>query len=219
VVKAALAVLLALGAGACREPSESGDDGDGDGTTEPDAAPDAFDRIGPCTDEFGDDLTSGFGRFDGIVLAIVPPGYEECPLPNRSHIILEVTAAGSTYRMVTSVKSNIGDPDMFFTTKDAPLEGPTWSEGWHLGVELDYTQTFGLHAGVGFTQEAMPELVESVYAELTLGAKVSVFATVEGQPESAHLVHENGDGIDGAIVVNPDTAPKYLLFHFADQTF
>ena len=48
---------------------------------------------------------------------------------------------------------------------------------------------------------------------------VSIFATGYG-PGGAHLVHRNGGGNDGAIVLDP-LAPKahLFVFHFSNQSF
>ncbi|HUS30390.1 MAG TPA: hypothetical protein VMZ53_17900, partial [Kofleriaceae bacterium] len=55
--------------------------------------------------------------------------------------------------------------------------------------------------------------------QLELGAHVSVFATSENFHDSAHLVHRENTNTDGAIVVNPETSPHYLLFRFSNQAF
>ena len=53
---------------------------------------------------------------------------------------------------------------------------------------------------------------------LTIGAPVAVFSSTSGGG-SSHLVHRNTTGQDGAIVIDPSTAPHYLLFSFSTQTF
>ena len=64
------------------------------------------------------------------------------------------------------------------------------------------------------------DLVHAITDELELGARISVFATAGStEPDSAHLVHRNATNADGAIVVNPDTAPHYLLMRFDEQSF
>ncbi|MGE0867933.1 MAG: hypothetical protein AB7P03_05215 [Kofleriaceae bacterium] len=179
---------------------------------------DAADKAAPCVATFGKDLADGFGRLDGTVVAVLPPGNQTCPRPNSTHLILEVAATGQVYRMVAATKSATGKPDMALAQRDAPLEGPAWAEGWHLGIPLDYVTTFGLHRE-DFVTSPQAELVQTVTSQLELGARVSVFATVEGQPDSAHLIHRNTSDADGAIVINPDTAAHYLLFRFDNQLF
>jgi hypothetical protein len=193
-------------------------------TRSPSAAPDAdltdaaIDKSAPCVGTFGGDLVNGFGRLDGTVLAIVPPGNTTCPFPNSTHVVLEVQQAGKAYRMVATVKSSSGNPVMAFAERDAPLAGPAWEEGWHLGVALDYVTTLGLHRA-DFAATELPALVDAVSAELELGARISVYATVEDQPDSAHLIHRNATDADGAIVTHADTTPHYLLFRFDNQLF
>lgn len=164
-------------------------------------------------------LTPAFGRLDGSVLAVVPPNDQACAMPNSTHLVLQVTMGGAAYRMVVDVLSNQGSPDLWFTELDAPLAGPAWSDGWHTDAALDYATTLGVHS-TGMAELNQSELVAKITSELELGAKVSVYATSGStEPSSAHLVHRNATNADGAIVIDPDTAPHYLLLRFDDQTF
>ncbi len=183
-----------------------------------DAPIDALDKSAPCVGVFGQDLADGFGRFDGTVVAVVPPGDEACPHPNASHLILEASAGANVYRMVVATISTVGDPDMALAERDSPLVGPPWQEGWHLDAQLDFALTLGLHRA-DFTPTPQAALVDAITSQLELGAHVSVFATVEGQPDSAHLIHRNHSNADGAIVIRPDTAPHYLMLRFDNQLF
>jgi hypothetical protein len=181
-------------------------------------APGDVDKAAPCATSFGANLTNAFGRFDGTVLAVVPPDDQACTLPNSTHLVIQLTSAGVAYRMVVDVLSSSGSPDVLFDELDAPLAGP-WVEGWHPGVMLDYVTTLGVHSPA-FTAMQEASLVATISAEITLGAHLSVFATVDGEPNSAHLVHRNLTNADGAIVVRPDSAsPHYLLMRFSEQTF
>jgi hypothetical protein len=183
-----------------------------------DAAADV-DKAAMCAATFGSSLTNAFGRLDGTVLAVVPPGDNACALPNATHVVIQVIWAGAAYRMVLDVLSNSGNPDVFFNEIDAPLAAGPWSEGWHPGVMLDYVNTLGVHAG-SFTEMKEADLVAKVTSEIDLGAHISVFATSAGYPDSAHLIHRNIPNADGAIVVRPESAsPHYLLFRFAEQAF
>lgn len=188
-----------------------------DGPLPPDAP--FVDKAGPCVSSFGQDLPDGFGRMDGTIVAVVPPGHPTCPASNDDHLILEIRQGGHVYRMVTAVVSTVGNPDMAFVDHAAPLAGPTWSEGWHTGIAFDFVTDLGLHR-LDFAPRAEADLVYSLNQRLELGAKVSVFATVENDPASAHLVHRTGDNAtDGAIVIDPDTAPHYLAMRFDNQLF
>ena len=195
-----------------------------DGTTHDaaetkDSTPDV-DKSATCATTFGDALTNAFGRLDGTVLAVVPPADDACALINGTHLVLQVTVSGVAYRMVLDVLSNVGNPDVFFYEEDAALVAGAWSEGWHAGVTLDYVDTLHLHSTV-FTEMTETPLVDKVTSEIEVGSHISVFATSDGESNSAHLIHRNLTGSDGAaIVLKPESAsPHYLLFRFAEQTF
>ena len=183
------------------------------------APPDAVDKSAACASTFGSALTPGFGRLDGTVLAVVPPGDQACALPNSTHLVVQVTMGGAAYRMVVDVLSNQGSPDVWLTERDAALVGPAWSDGWHVGASLDYVTDLSLHS-TDFTEMKEADLVTAITAELELGAHISVFATTgASEPNSAHLVHRNLTGQDGAIVIAPDSSPHYLLLRFDEQAF
>jgi hypothetical protein len=194
---------------------------------EPDAGPvDAgpVDKAASCTGTFGSALTNSFGRADGTVLAIVTPTDQQCPMPNSDHVIVEITIQGAVYRMVVNVESTSGDPDVRFAELDHALVGDPWSDGWHTSVKLDYPGDLGVHAGDGgaFTPTPMADLVARIDDVIPLNAPISVFATSSGgsTAASAHLIHRNGNGNDGAIVIDPQGAnPHWLLFHFDEQSF
>jgi len=184
------------------------------------AAP--IDKAANCVSseaELGVSLTDGFGRLDGTVLAVVKPSDTQCYLPNSDHLVLQVLWAGEAYRMVVNVQSSFGDPDVFYLVTPNVPAGAPWQEGWHPGATLDYVADLGLSSG-DFSQLALAPLSDAIADEITLGQKVSVYALVEGFPSSAHQIHRNGGGEDGAIVLDPDSpSPRALVFHFANQTF
>jgi hypothetical protein len=180
---------------------------------------------GKCASTFGKGLTTGFGRIDGIVYAVQKPSDTQCVMPNSDHVVVQVLMKGAVYRMVVNVESDRAgqDPQVRYAVVAHALPAPAWAEGWHRPVVLDYATTLDAH-NAAFTPYPMNELVSKIAAELVVGAKVSVYAeSGSGRPESAHLVHRNTSGgasnHDGAIVVQPDMAPKFLLFHFDGQTF
>lgn len=186
-----------------------------------DAAIDApLDKARGCAAVFGNSLTASFGRLDGTVRAVVPPGYP-CPVPNGTHLVLQVTMAGQAYRIVTNVLSDSGDPRVFLAELDAPLAGPAWSEGWHPGYPLDYATTLHVTSDM-FEPHDMTTTVDMVTDRIELDTKISVFATSTGgvNASGAHLVHRNLTNADGAIVIGPLSAtPHYLLFRFDEQAF
>lgn len=181
-----------------------------------------IDKAKDCVDgeeDLGMGLTSAFGRLDGTVLAVVKPSDTGCYLPNGDHVVLQVLWGGLAYRMVINIQSSFGDPDVFYLVNDGGPEGLVWEEGWHPGLTFDYVADLGIHAGV-FKQVPMAELADQIADEITLGQKVSVYGTSDGYPSSAHKIHRNGGGHDGAIVLDPDSAtPRVMLFHFANQSF
>lgn len=190
------------------------------------ATPDAYlgdstpEKAVACASEFGSALTAGFGRLDGTLLAVIPPNFQGCAQPNSTHAIVQVTVGGSAYRLVVNVLSTSNQPHVFLGEIDAPLAGPAWAEGWHLDAPLDYVST--LHVTKSqFTDADEATAATRVYDALELGAPVSIYATSGGPPQadSAHLIHRNAANADGAIVVNPQTAPHYLLTAFAEQSF
>ena len=185
-----------------------------------DAPGDAGDKAAPCAATFANDLTPGFGRLDGTILAVVPPGDQACALPNSTHLVIQATFAGKAYRLVVDVLSNQGSPDVDLHELDAPLVGGAWAEGWHTGVALDYVTDLAVHSDA-FVPTHEAALVTAITAELELGAHVSVFATSgSAEPSSAHLVHRNLTSKDGAIVIHPDgAAPHYVLLRFGEQSF
>jgi hypothetical protein len=188
---------------------------------------------GTCASTFGDQLTAGFGRIDGTVYAVQKPSDTQCTLPNSDHVIIQVLMNGAVYRLVTNVKSDRPPPSrsadrrsrdvrVQMLVKDGvPLPAPAFAEGWHTGddVWIDYVRHFGVHAEE-FTPQDMAPLVDDIASRIHVGDPISIYGqSGEGRPESAHLIHRNGHGKDGAIVLSPTTSPTYLLFHFAEQHF
>jgi hypothetical protein len=166
----------------------------------------------PCTSRFGSALSLGSqGRLDGILVAVVPPGDHACS-GDAHHVHLQILMQGSVY----DVAVNVSGVD--FAQTDASMVGGPWSEGWHAGSPLDYPTSLAVHSG-DFVPVAEPALTQQVADALAHANHVSVFATKYSK-SGTHLVHRNGRGNDGAIVLNPlSPRPHYLLFHFPNQTF
>ncbi len=176
------------------------------------------DKAKGCVSTFGQAIgTVGFARFDGTVVAVIPPDDQACAEPNSTHLILELSFSGAVYRMVIDVDDTAAPGTIHGTTLAHALVGGAWADGWH-AVPLDYVTTFGLHS-TGLPGMTTASAVAEITAALDLGAHVSVFATAQGEADSAHLVHRNLTGQDGAIVVDVDGSPTWLLFAFSDQTF
>lgn len=177
------------------------------------------DKAAQCASEFGDALTEDFGRADGIVLAVVKPTDTQCPTFNDDHVVLEILIDEEVYRMVINVLSDSPDPDVRFQIVEHALPGPAWSEGWHAPGQFDYVVNLDVHSDEGFTPIPMAELSDRIADEITIGDKISVYSTSSGNPSSTHLIHRNPTYHDGAIVLSPDTSPRFMLFHFENQTF
>jgi hypothetical protein len=119
--------------------------------------------------------------------------------------------------MVIDVDDTDAPGTIHGTTLSHAMVGGAWADGWH-AVPLDYVTTFGLHSTT-FPAMTTAAAVAEITGALDLGAHVSIFATAQGEPDSAHLVHRNLTSQDGAIVVDVDGSPTWLLFSFSNQTF
>lgn len=177
-----------------------------------------------CTSTFGSALTAQHGRIDGVVRAVVVPGTPKCRSDN-DHVIVQVdvveAAATVTYPVWVNVYSTIAvdDPAVRVAQTTAPLVGPAWASGWHEGVSLDYPSSLGIHSDTGFSAKTKEELGALLTATLPAGTKVSAFMFGFDTHDGGHKVHRNGGGDDGAVVVVGAGTPKWLLFHFSQQTF
>ena len=197
-----------------RSPPDAGKDASKDAsedatTTSPDGTPMRAD----CTSSFGSGLTgASHGRLDGTLIAIVAPdGTHQCNA-DSDHLHLQIRMSGSTY----DIAINVAGVDV--AEKDAPLLDGAWSEGWHPGAALDYPTSLGLHAS-DFTSIDETPLLQHLEAALATVNHISVFAT-KYNSGGAHLVHRNGNGNDGALVLRPLAGPAhYIVFHFPNQTF
>ncbi len=175
-----------------------------------------------CASTFGDALTDAFGRVDGTVIAVVAPGIQSCAMPNSDHLVVQVEFGGDVYRMVVNVQSNGADPNIRGRVLSAPLPAPAFAPGWHPGLSLDYANDLDVHSDTGWESLALANAAARIAAAIEIGDPIAVYATSSGgtYAHSAHLVHRNGGGHDGALVIDPTGAdPMWLLFSFADQTF
>lgn len=193
----------------------------GRGSEPPDAALAtdlAQDKAAACASTFGTAIQPGFGRLDGTIRAIVPPGHPTCAMPNGDHAVVQVDANGATYRMVLNVQSDdmIPDRNVRIASVSAPLPGPPFAEGW-TATPLDYALTLDQHSP-SFVPHDQADLVALVTAQLELGAKVSVYGSTSGGA-SAHDLHRHLMNQDGALVLHPTGSPQLLLFAFSNQTF
>jgi len=191
------------------------------GSTDSGVIPDAG-KQAACASSFGAALTNAFGRVDGTVVAVVPPGDPNCALPNSDHVVVQVSFDGGVHRMVINVQSSFGDPQIRVRQVTAPLPAPAFALGWHPGLALDYPTQLDVHSDGGWTALSLQQAAQRVYDLVEVGTPIAVYATSTGGSfaASAHKVHRNGSNTDGALVLNPTSAqPTWVLFHFANQSF
>jgi hypothetical protein len=170
----------------------------------------------PCTNQLGSGLSRSFGRLDGILVAIVPPGNGGCNA-DPDHIHLQIESRGATYDVAINVGSSGNAQDVHTTTRDKKLPGPVWSDGWHTGSSIDYA-AMGIHAA-DLPLQTRAEIVANLMRELATVNHISVFAIGYG-PDGVHLVHRNDFGRDGLLITEPLSTPaKLRMFAFSDQSF
>ncbi|MBV8758219.1 MAG: hypothetical protein JO257_13110 [Deltaproteobacteria bacterium] len=209
-------VVLVCLLGACGSSSTAKIDAPAGGSA--DALLDAVDGTPtrqPCTGRFGTALTSVYGRLDGYLVAIVQPGSGSSCNGDSDHVHLQVKMNGAIYDVAINVGSSGNVDDVRTLTKDIPL--PQWSEGWHPGAIEDYV-SLGVHS-TDMTQEPRAQIASEITADLASVNHISVFGTGYG-PDGAHLIHRNGGGHDGMIVMNPLSSPAHVrMFSFTNQAF
>jgi uncharacterized protein YukJ len=171
-----------------------------------------------CTNNFGNALTTQFGRLDGILVSIVHVGANQCN-GDADHVHLQIQSNGKIYDVAVNMQSDqAGDPNVQYLEKNLAWVGDPWSEGWHTGMLLDYWGNLKLHS-TEFTAFSMNTLAQKVEDALATVNHISVWGYGYG-PDGMHKIHRNVVNKDGAIVLEPlSNSPRYLLFHFVDQTF
>ncbi len=188
-------------------------DGGADGSTV-DASDGTPTRV-PCTNQFGNAMTMEFGRLDGFLVAIVPPGNGGCNA-DTSHVHLQIKMKGSIYDVAVNVGSN-GVEDVHSTTREIASSGLPWTEGWHAGFSEDYV-SLGVHSS-DLRLESVAQLTAELMTDLVSVNHISVLAIGYG-PSGAHLVHRNGSGRDGLVITKPLSNPAHVrLFSFSAQSF
>lgn len=168
-----------------------------------------------CTGQFGSALSTSYGRLDGYLVAIVPPGNGGCNA-DADHVHLQVKMNGAIYDVAVNVGSSAQD-DVHTTTKELDL--PVWSEGWHTGATVleDYV-SLGVHS-TAIPLGTHTQNVADLMADLANANHISVYGTGYG-PNGSHLIHRNGGGHDGLVITEPLSVPAHArLFSFSSQTF
>jgi len=159
-----------------------------------------------CTSKLGQGLTKTFGRLDGTIVSIVPTSQTSCN-GDSTHVHLQVLMQGAVYDVAVNVDGLMAE------TSHAMVQG-AWAEGWHSPANLDYPADLSEHSPAFATTNA-----SALEQKLASVNHVSIFATGYG-PDGAHLVHRNGGGHDGAVVLWPlSDSPDFLVFRFSTQSF
>lgn len=213
-----ISIALAL-MSACRDSSPAAVD-----ATSLDGGRDATpDKDAYCTASFGNAITADYGRVDGIITAVIEPGNQRCIDQDNDHVIVQVRMRNAIYRMVVNVESNSLVKEIRMRNVPHPLLGPSFAEGWHPGVTLDYVTDLGVHStDDSWTAEPLQAAAQRIADVLIIGAPIAVYASSFGgaMASGVHLIHRNAPGLDGALVVDPTGAiPVFVLFHFENQTF
>jgi hypothetical protein len=176
----------------------------------------------PCTGSFGTALSAAYGRLDGYLVAIVPPGPSNPCHADSTHLHLQVQVSGAVYDVAVNVGTNDASNDVHTTTLDRALIGSAWSEGWHTDASVDYV-TLGVHAAA-IPLRTQAETVAAMMTDLATANHVSIYATGYSPVSSgAHLVHRstsNRVGEDGLLVTHPLSPVAHArVFSFSTQTF
>jgi hypothetical protein len=162
-----------------------------------------------------------YGRLDGILIAIVPPSSKNSCKADDSHVHLQVLMSGSVLDIAVNVddEGSTAGTGIYYATADAVVPGGVWKEGFNTYDRLDYVKHLGLHSA-SFQKYTTAQLKTKVIAELENANHISIFMTPYSDGTGGHLVHYNGPGYDGAVVVRPLNAiPHVLAFRFSDKTF
>ncbi|HEX4456383.1 MAG TPA: hypothetical protein VIA18_00355, partial [Polyangia bacterium] len=129
---------------------------------------------------------------------------------------LQVMMMGAVYDIAVNVQDDNGGA-VYFLAKNLTMPDGTWVEGWHAGDSLAYA-SLGVKSP-DFTAMDIGPLANEIENELATVNHISIYGTGYNA-NGAHLIHYEGSGNDGAIVIEPqDTPSRILMFHFASDMF
>jgi hypothetical protein len=172
----------------------------------------------PLSEETGKVIDTDYGRLDGTLVYIVDVGTgQECN-GDDSHVHLQIRVGSSVYDVAVDVGKAPND-EVGMLQQTIAVPGGVWSEGWHSSVSLGYS-TLGLHS-TSFPVVSPSTVATQVEQLLANTNEISIFCKGYPQGDGCHDVHyEDGDGEDGAIVLDPTSAMSpVLFFRFSTQTF
>jgi len=169
-----------------------------------------------CTNSLGNALGASFGRIDGFLVAVVPPGGGGCNA-DSTHLHLQVKMNGAIYDVAVDVGGTNGVDDVHTATRELVMPGGAWSEGIHPSIPTDYP-SLGVHS-TDLALQTHQQMTSILTSDLATANHISIYATPYG-PDGAHLVHRNSGGRDGMIVTEPLSTPSHArLLSFSSQTF
>ncbi len=184
---------------------------------EADAAP----RNAACTPlsaQTGTIVNTTHGRLDGTLVYVVPLGGPGKCNGDDSHVHLQIEVSGLVYDVAVDIGAAGDEVGMLQDSIAVP--GGAWAEGWHGTDALTYS-TLGVKSSA-LTPAAPATIAAQVEALLQSTSKISVFCVGYTPGDNGcHDVHyENGNGEDGAIVLDPTSATSPILFfRFQGQSF
>jgi hypothetical protein len=171
----------------------------------------------PTSQQTGTITNTKHGRLDGTLVYVLPVDGSYACNGDSSHVHLQIEVSGLVYDVAIDIGAT-GDEVGLYQTSMAMPDG-AWAEGWHGSDSLTYPT-------LGVKSSAMPlaapsDVASQVQAALESTSQISVFCTSYTQGNGCHDVHyENGNGDDGAIVLDPTAASSPILFfRFSTQNF
>jgi hypothetical protein len=240
VLAATLAVVTCGGKSSQTTPAEDeagGDDGGvapdqgagTEGSTEAggeasstDGTPSYTSACTPLSEQTGTAINTKHGRLDGYLSYVVPQGGPVSCNGDDSHVHLQIEVSGLVYDVAVDIGSTEDGSDGNYVGMEQvtmAVPGGAWAEGWHGSDDLSY-------GSLGVTASALPitdppTIASQLEAALVNTSKIAIFCTGYSEGDGCHDVHyENGDGKDGAIVLDPTAATSpVLFFRFDGQTF
>jgi hypothetical protein len=210
------------GSPASRDASASSDASDHDGSSsdasgEDGASPTRNSACTPLSQQTGDAVNTSHGRLDGTLVYVLPPDGSAACNGDDSHVHLQIEVNGSVYDVAVDIGTTTDEVGLYEATMSVP--GGPWQEGWHGADTLSYPSL-----GVKSTELplASPDSIAAQIESQVAGtSRIAIFCTGYSQGNGCHDVHyENGNGKDGAIVLDPTSASSPLLFfRFSGETF
>ncbi len=171
----------------------------------------------PLSQQTGKLVDTEHGRLDGTLVYVLPVGGSQECNGDDSHVHLQVEVSGLVYDVAVDIGATGDEVGLYEETLAVP--GGAWAEGWHGADSLSYP-TLGVKA-TELPIVSPTDVASQVESLLESTSQISIFCTGYTQDNGCHDVHyENGNGEDGAIVLDPTGAMSPMLFfRFQGQSF